>query len=1755
MKKFLIVFSLITVSLTGIYAMNHSIGTDKRKDDGMNMKSLWKNYEEANKADKPQKEIEILDEIKALAKQQGLPWDFYHAGELRILAGSRQNWKERERLIGSFKEEVASFKSTILSYYFGTHFEYNVSGPWDFLEKNRKELKSSAHRDFYTNDHHILSLNFGSLIAELIADDFEYILWDSYINGYDKEGTLRGMLEDVIGDSYPKRALLDFIPVDGIRDDDEAVKACKDFVEKYGSKAAALLARQKLLRIEKNGLDRKKGSSDEYLELRERCREFEKDRKAFNADEKKLAAICTAAEGILKELESKDVEADIREDVLTIQTRNLNKVDISLTRNGRKTFSRTLDNPKRSFYAMDTLVLTLPKMDDGKYMLSVQDGSAECEREYHRFTLSAAHRKDAEGYAIFVTDASSGQPVGQVDMKLSRSGKELAEAKGVTLDGFTYLPESIASKINSDRSGLILTCTYNDEDGVFRSTDELRIYGQSSYDGGEYDIILGSIFTDRTAFNPGETVQFKAILYHGGRKNSTALKEGEQVTVTLVDQTGKTVSEQKLKTNEFGSVAGSFKLPESGRNGICTIQLHYGKDYVSDTYIRVDDFVLPTFELEWDTDTELRFHGEELNVSGRIQSYSGHSLSGADIKYSITKNGDVVKSGSLSIDGKGRFSIPFQTENIPWVIYRINVKVTDATGETLEWNTTRSTFRDIPFNVRITNEAEGTMSLKDKHDYKPYEEYNYCMVSDNVLKAHFSLGNGGTSLKRSSMDISYELKQGDRLISKGKATPGQDIEWNLEDIPSGMITLTAKAMESEFSTPAAVRVFDILLVRDSDKVLDANVENVFRTVEDERSIGVQIGSTSGETWVSLELFGNGNRLLGRKLIHLKGERTAEGSLETVLFPISDEWSDIVSLNAIYFRNYSRHQFIHQFDRSERTKELPLEFTRFEDRTAPGSKYIFEIKTKPGVECTASIFDKSTETIMSSRWSRLHFFGTDAADVYYTVNSGDNSTRIIGLYDSSTKGKARVMMSAGAPMVMEESVADMEESLPFLMAKNADEAESEESAQEPAIRENFANTIAFEPFLRSDDEGKISLEFATADKLSTYYVQLFAHDKEMNNATLRREMQVTIPVKVSVVEPQFLYTGDKYVLKASVSSNMEENVNGTIGVEWYNGTDYRSQSPFKTERRNIKVTAMGNAAEEFSIDVPDLVNLGVKISFSAADTDYGSDAVWVTVPVFPPLQTATEAHSAILHPGENEDALIESLKALFVNTDANNAIIRRMQMRDMILDAIPSKAEPESDNVLDLSEALYIRMMARSLGVSVSTDLSDEELTSKIMECMNADGGFAWFKGWESSPVITATMLERIASIRHHQLDGALSTSLCSASAIEKAVKYLDRTFFSDISRPFWCGSISEEEYFSLRARFAEVEFSPSSKSAKSLKGFRKNVQDYLLPESARGLNGFVLQKARRAMVLYTLTQSRDGIRLAKDWGIRTFTAKKLARSCKADLESLLEYAVDHKSGGMYYPNAVMPFRGLLESEAYAHAFICGLLTDTADFMEEKCTEAYRIADGIRLWLMVQKESQDWAADASFVEALATVMDASDEILNTSVISLSKSFCKEFSEITASGNGFTVTREFFRETIKDDEKIWVGLNPGDALYVGDKIKAEYHVWNEENRSFVKITAPRMASMRPVEQLSGNIGWWLRPLYVSGWHSISPNGYRNVTIGRSEYWFDVFPEENTSLSEEFFITQKGFFLMPAMEVESLYAPHYRAIGDGSKAVESK
>lgn len=1830
-----VTFILVAILFLGTLGMSAFFRKDKTKKspdkDGHELTELWSDWNAAVKQDRPKREAEILAEIRRQAEKRRLAWDFYDASRKYVEVVSSRDWKLRDSLENGFGNNVGKFDEPIVS--FAYRAEQSGAEPdslFDYVQANARHLKAGHNSAFYNRVRVSRYTGFSginaSFLKHFLANDYEYALWTllPYTSlSKTGEGKIYEALKDYEGESYPLSAYLEYLAIPEDKDGNRQALGLQAFAEKYAGKAISMWAKSDILKLRFSAMEKDKASSASYECFCKECDAFEEERKGFNGDEAKVVSELGYVRNVLlRNLTEKHIGLDVEEGKIIISLKNLKSVHLTMGLSGGKDFviDKKLENEVRSFYLRDTLTVDIPELNDGDYMINAASGKDISNYiTYSSARISLASRVDNRGVCIYAADYQTGEPIRSADIDLKKNGKPVVSCKGLVFDGFTPLPEDMAAKMNGD-TYYTMECSFVGKDGFLRKSEELSI-GRwspekvSSSSAGTRMQRRGEIFTDRGAYNPGDTVDFKVLIYFTDGINAAEVSPaGAKYKVVLVNAEGRDVESVDLITNDFGSMSGWFVLSKGERNGDFTIRVVTDSETAVSKSIRVDEFVLPTFDVAFDDIDKQYFPGDEVVVTGKVTSYSGHPVASGKAVYEVGTYGSNVASGPLEMGSDGTFRIGFKAVDEDYrVLYRVSVRITDDTGETHEYNRPVYVSGSMNVNAELVNAAEGNLELirNEAPVASPWARrprYEQAVIlKGNVASVKFALN---------SMDgapapgkISYDVRNEDgKLVLQAEAKSGTTESIDVKSFASGLYTLKAYASAKsssgrEYTDSTTLKV---LLVRENDKVLDAPVRNLAVPVNTEVREGgraeLLFGASDGApVWALAEVFDGKSGLLETRMVRLAGARGGDGSLRRLSFDYKKEYPDAIRVQIFYFKDSKSVSCDFEYHRVYSERELPLSFSSFEDRTWPASSYTFTVKTLPGVECLAAVYDKSSETIRRNYWRTFELPRPGTRVVYVNACPGSVSggspfdgdlvldeESVVAYGASPKRFKTRVAMSPAMANLSVESAA-LEDKMDA-----GEPQESGDSGAMPDVRSEFANTLTFQPFLRSDDKGGISFTFNTSDKLSTYVVALYAHDAKMANAVLRREMMVTIPLKVNVVEPKYLYGTDKWNLSAAVSSVVEHDIRGTLTLRLFDGKDYEAlkaagTAPLLVKSKRFTVPAGKSVNAMFDISVPELCdggglpeNLGVSLVFVAdkGDKVEFSDGMFVSIPVLAAGQRITESHSAVLLAGMDKDAVIAGLRNQFVNGSGNDAEVNVISIIDMIRDAVPSKVEPEGKDVLSLSEAMYVRELSYSLRAlartgSVAHDgMSDGELFSKVFACHNADGGFAWFEGMKSSPVITAVLLERFAKmLAGGCLDGTASVASDAASCadvnavLSSAVRYLDKNQFASAGCPFWCGGISDEQYMYVRSMFPSVPFNVKLQAGKEAQerysAFRKAAKAYLVPDEARGLNGYILAKVRRISILRNLASSKDGLALAKSWGLGFKADKKLVKSVNADIVSLLEYAVDHKSGGVYYPNLVMPFRGLLESEAYAHSMVCDLLSgyaadaslNAASFGCEShissdnvnASEALRVADGIRLWLMLQKETQHWDSDPAFVDAVNSVMNGSPALKSTSVIVLSMSRSLDFQSVKSSGNGFSVNRRFFRETVSaSGDYVRKEIHSGELLHVGDKIIAEYNIHNDENRSFVRLTVPREASLRPAAQLSGTYGWWMSPLRVNGWCSVVPQGYRNVKSSQTEYWFDSYPEENTTITEEFFVTQSGKFSAPVPVIESLYAPHYRANG---------
>ena len=1723
------------------------------------VETMWEEYHRAESLDRVRKMADILAEIKDKSLKQRKSWDYFKAAEMYVNVSLRRDWKLRDSLQDQFEREIYGYDEPVLAYILNSR---NISGEelWETVRKDALRLKSAHNEDIYIERNRSF--------AAPVSNDYEYVLWDMFRTAFGRRSDILDKaylrLKEEIGEQYPQAGIAEYHYVMHMGTDAERKKRLEDMLERYEGQAVGLLPAMSLLEMEFKE-HQHKGDSGYFRSLRRRLDSYEKERSMYRRGvDKRIADDCTLFRFLMRHLDAEAVLVKVRSGKAEIALRNLDKVRIRITDENEEVYETVLENDVRSYYAFDTLRLQLPSLDDGDYTIRCFSGSRELgECHYPRYTLSAAIRADKDGYAVYVADYQSGKPVDAADVCLYGDGRKIAEARNLRIDGFTGLPENIASVMTTE-AGCHIVCSVVGEDGRIRRSQDIYPGRKPVYDRPGSEALSAEVMLDRAAFRPGDTVRFKVVAYV--RNDDGTMKvaeEGKSLSVSLRDPRGAVLEEREMKVNGFGSLAGEFRLNDIKRQGGHRIEVRVGSILVGSYAFIVDEFVLPTFDVAFDENDVTYFSGDTISVSGKVQSFSGHSLASAKVTAYVRLDDILVKDEELAVGEDGSFVFSFaDLENVhnQYIPYRIEVKVTDQTGETLSFFTTQYVMRSPSLAVTLQNTAEGSYRLVgNNHRSK-------LLLTDDTARVSFNIRYGGVR-KYLGQPVRYKVFRDECQLVEGEAVSGNAVDIDFTSLPSGLYSVKADFSLADARGKIMEDSAEIeILKMGDDLVPDKRFENIFCELEE--GLGCRLGVGNGPVWAVVELFGDRGQLLESEVISVEG-----GDVGTVRYEHTGEYPDAVEMKILYFRDSQCYTYSRRWHRPVEMSELPLEFVRFEDRTMPGARYSFRLRTEPDAEVLAAIFDLSTEKIKKNIWRKVPLgepylvpvrvnpsaglngsghssMMGDAIDMYndgYLFETSSLGKTVIG-YGSPRRVKARSAGAVNSGMMAYDDMAVEEEAIPFQLVTEQTDV---------ALRSDFATSLAFEPFLRPSSDGSVSLDFNTSGKISTFAVSVYAHNKQMNTSVMRRDMLVTLPVKVSVAEPQFLYSGDKYVMKASVSNISSSSADGVVRLEVYAGNHYEDAVPLSVCETKVEVSAGGSVPVSFDVPVPDDVDcLGFKVVFSGKEM---SDGVFVKVPVYPAEQVLTEAHSAVLLEGRSEEELLESLRKEFVNVSPTGAEYSEISVMDMLREALPSVTEPEAKDAVSLSEAFYVNLLACGLRMAEGDDprpyvQAAGNVSDRMIMCANSDGGFGWFAGMKSSPAVTAVVLERFAGLRDRGLLDVVTETL-GEDALDKldetvvaAVKYLDSVYFSDPDRPSWYGRLSMSQYLGVRTMYAGIPFD-APKARKSLgireyKEFMKQVKSYLIhKKDGIRTDGAVLSKVRKIRILNQLSSSEAGLQMAESWGLGASAKKRMRRSMAVELESLKEYAVMHPSGGLYYPNAVLPFRGLLESEAYAHGMICDLFKElSTDPVHGSGLE--QMADDIRLWIMLQKETQQWSSDPGFVEALASAYDASDAVKAVRIMVLSKKYCKPFGDIEASGNGFGISVRYYREKAPEGGQLTrTELVDGDQLCVGDKIVAVYSLWSEENRSFVRISVPRAACFRPQNQISGWSGGWLRPLSY-GFFNVSPYAYREVKSDRTLYWIDVFPEETSVMEEILVVTQEGRFVSPVAEIESLYASHYRA-----------
>lgn len=561
---------------------------------------------------------------------------------------------------------------------------------------------------------------------------------------------------------------------------------------------------------------------------------------------------------------------------------------------------------------------------------------------------------------------------------VSVSGVEVSLYKNEYRHGVMLLDEGV-----TDQDGRFLLKSGNNWYNAYvvlkNGEDVLVSSAQSGYYHHNNPERLQSwIFTDRAVYRPGQTIYFKALVA-GKKDDDINIAASEKMRVELLDLNYQVRAEETLQTNEYGTLNGTFVLPNDLPTGSVTIRTPYGS-----ISIRVEEYKRPSFEIEYDDIAARAKETDPYAVTGNVHTYSGLPVEGADVKYRITRSSympwrwwwrpfsDETKEiafGTLQTDEDGKFNFRFDASprkndsNFFGYTYSINVTVSDQAGETHEETTTvidavrkiavktdlpEITFTDYNMDVSIeiinnldeVEKCNGAVKI-EKLDLPENVYRNRLWHQDSDInifeKDDFStrFPNDYFEAPSSYSSLPVEKKVLSKDFSDGKVILKTE-EW--KQWTPGVYRLTVKAI-SGIDTASLKREFVIV---NPEKNIPAENE-IFNVYHDSKKFKPgDVASILLSSVKDMEVFyilNDGNTVIDRKTISLNN------SMEKIEIPILEAYRGNVFVQLFANLNGRVYQHSLTLDVPYLNKVLDVEFATFREVTEPGSEESWTLKVK------------------------------------------------------------------------------------------------------------------------------------------------------------------------------------------------------------------------------------------------------------------------------------------------------------------------------------------------------------------------------------------------------------------------------------------------------------------------------------------------------------------------------------------------------------------------------------------------------------------------------------------------------------------------------------------------------------------------------------------------------------------------------------------------------------------------------------------
>ena len=981
-------------------------------------------------------------------------------------------------------------------------------------------------------------------------------------------------------------------------------------------------------------------------------------------------------------------------------------------------------------YRTQDTVFTFQAPEVGEYVMRIipdirAKRDSESKFNVTRFKALTC-RLPGNQYEVVTLDGQTGHPIPNAKVTLYTNDEKLLQEFTTGTDGKVVFPWK------SDYRYLKAA------KGADTAMPLQGVYGGSyGYYGDENKALEQmTLLTDRSLYRPGQTVYVKGIAYTQKADTANVLPNKEY-TVILTDANNQEVGQKKVRTNEFGSFATDFALPSACLNGMFSLIVGNSR-----TSIRVEDYKRPTFDITFEKQAGSYQLGDQIEVKGKIQSYSGVLLQDLPVKYTVKRSAfslwrfaesTQIASGEVTANENGEFTIPVRLEendvykNHARVYYRYSV---EATATNVAGETQSSTDVISAGNRSLVLQTE----LSDK------------ICKDKPFHTVFKVQNlNGQPVEVKGTFFLYQAKDADfkkldeKPVATGTFTSNEEMTIHWGNLPSGPYVLKAVVKDGQGKEVTADANTILFAWEDKRPPVETPVWFYEANTEFDATHPAKFcfGTSEKDAYVMMNVF-SGNELLESKVMNLSD------TIVHFYYPYKESYGDGVFINFCLVRDGQVYQEQVRLKKRLPDKTLTMKWEVFRDKLRPGQKeeWKLTIHTPQGqaaeAEMLATMYDASLDKIWNrkqnfsiyynqiipySNWMS-GYFGNNSFNYWWNhkylkvpaMEFDHFVTQGMGSIEEALNGRVPGVMVRGygvqkqaamtgnimirgvssrskAEVKYVGSVAeDMELSADRAEAGKPDGASEEETLPEaPAdLRTNLAETAFFYPQLRTNEQGEVSFSFTMPESLTRWNFRGYSHTKGMLMGTLDGEATTSKEFMLTPNLPRFVRVGDKTSVAASISNMTGKPQAGTVSMILF---DPMTEKVISTQKQKFTVEAGKTIGVSFMFTVSDKYEiLGCRM---IADSGTFSDGEQQLLPV---LSNKEHLVETLPMPVRGEETRTFSLDSLF-NHHSKTATDRKLTIEFTgnpawyAIQALPSLSLPENNNAISWATAYYVNTLA------------------------------------------------------------------------------------------------------------------------------------------------------------------------------------------------------------------------------------------------------------------------------------------------------------------------------------------------------------------------------------------------------------------------------------------------------------------------------